>query len=245
MNLENEIKDIITKQLDEGIVEAAIEKHLTESIEKALGDLFGSYGPVTKAIKKEIESVIVPVLESYDYSRYIVKLDTVLTDLVKTTSFDNRKILENFKDIMSEESRTDTIKASHLFDLYKKHVSKNVDTSDLDIDYDDEVTYQNVEVTMEIEHEELRSWSSYKTATIIFKCEKDEEMNFGLRIYESKKGEWAVMTNSDYTLNSLRFISEFEILLMKLSRDFAKIELDTEYVDDEVEVENMPEATFE
>ena len=100
-NLENSIKDCITKELEKGIVEKIITDKLEECIESSLKDLFGWNGAVKKVVEYKVESVIVPYLENYDYSEYILKLDSVLTEVLNKTTLDNRKILENFKALMS------------------------------------------------------------------------------------------------------------------------------------------------
>ena len=82
-NLENSIKDCITKELEKGIVEKIITDKLEECIESSLKDLFGWNGAVKKVVEYKVESVIVPYLENYDYSEYILKLDSVLTEVLK------------------------------------------------------------------------------------------------------------------------------------------------------------------
>ncbi|MSU03550.1 hypothetical protein [Tissierella pigra] len=170
MNLENSIKDVIAKKLEDGTVEKLIAEELEKGIRKSLEDLFGYGGGAKKAIKEKIESVMVPYLESYDYSKYILKLDTVLVEILKNTALDNKELLENFKHLVSYET-IEEIKVSEIFDKWKDYVSKNIDTSNLEIDYDDGVSYEYADVTMEVEHDNERGWSDFKYATIVFECE--------------------------------------------------------------------------
>ncbi len=79
MNLENSIKDVITKKLEDGTVEKLVSEQLENGVNAALKDLFGNYGDVTKIIKEKVKSVIVPYLENYDYSEYVTKLDSSKT----------------------------------------------------------------------------------------------------------------------------------------------------------------------
>ncbi|SUA70143.1 hypothetical protein [Paenibacillus polymyxa] len=76
MTLENSIKDVISKKLEDGTVEKLIEQQLEKGVVNALENLFRSYGDVTKIIEEKVKSVMVPYLESYDYSKYIIKLDS-------------------------------------------------------------------------------------------------------------------------------------------------------------------------
>ena len=100
MNLENSIKDVISKKLEDGSIEKLVEEQLEKGVSNALSSLFSGYGDVTKVIEKQVKSVMIPYLSQYDYSNYIVKLDSILVDVLKASSLENKKMLENFKDLM-------------------------------------------------------------------------------------------------------------------------------------------------
>lgn len=248
MNLENSIKDIISKKLEDGTIEKLIGQQLETGIAKALDGLLGSYGDVTKIIEKEIKSVMVPYLEGYDYSQYIVKLDSVLVDVLKSATIDNKKILENFKELMTDDQMK-TIKVTDIYEKWMKYVAKNIDTSELNVDYDDGVSYEYIEVGFNFEEDDNKSWGSFSYGTLTFECEKDEKMNFEIKLSkynESKNSTWDIAYNSkhDYDINSLRHLNEMDIFLMKLSQAYAKIEIDKEYGSDDVEPDAEPEASF-
>jgi hypothetical protein len=246
MNLESSIKDVISKKLEEGIVEKLIAEQLENGIKNALKDLLGSYGDVTKIIEKQIKAVMIPYLENYDYSEYITKLDTVLVDILKNSALENKKMLENFKELMIPEPQK-TINITELFEQWMKHVAKNVETDGLDICYDDAVTYENVVVNFDIEFLEGRSWSDFEYALIAFECEHDEKMNFELKIHRWKKfdkEQWTIDYDATHNLNSLRYLNEFQILLMKLKQNGTRLILDSHGDEDEVEVEARPEPDY-
>ncbi|MBU3102959.1 hypothetical protein KPL41_02335 [Clostridium gasigenes] len=246
MNLENSIKDVIDNKLADGIVEKLISEQLEKGVLNALDHLFGSYGDVTKVIEKNVKSVMIPYLENHDYSEYITKLDSVLVDVLKHTSLDNKKILENFKELMMP-NEIKTIKVSELFDKWTEYVAKNIKTDELEIDYDDGVSYEQVNVTFEVEEEEDRSWSSFKGANLVFECEKDEEMNFKIRLsrYERSSDElWDIRYESNHHMNSLRYLNDFEVFLMKLNQANTTIEIDETEGDDYITPQAEPEATF-
>lgn len=91
MNLEDSIKNTIEKKLEDGTVEKLIAEQFENGIANALDSLFRSYGDVTKIIEKKVKEVMVPYLESYDYSDYILKLDSVLVDVLQNTAMENKK----------------------------------------------------------------------------------------------------------------------------------------------------------
>ncbi|MBW8603118.1 hypothetical protein HNO13_15450 [Bacillus velezensis] len=246
MNLETNIKDVIAKQMEEGIVEKIVAEQLEKGISKALEHLFSSYGDVTEVIKSKLKSVIVPYLENYDYSKYITKLDHVLVGVLQNTTLENRNLLNNFKGLMSGETEK-TIKLSDLFAKWKNYVAKNVETDELEVEFDDGPEYEEVEVSVNVERNEDRSWSSFEHATILFECDHDEEMNFEIPISFYKNGtdkEWDLRYNSVHDLKSLRHLNEFEILLMKLSQNGVGIILDIEWENDSVTPEEEPEPSF-
>ena len=70
-NLENSLKDCITKELEKGIIEKVISRKMEECIESAIKDMFGWNGEIKKVIEDKVKSVMIPYLESYDYSQYI------------------------------------------------------------------------------------------------------------------------------------------------------------------------------
>ncbi|HHX61781.1 MAG TPA: hypothetical protein GX707_13920, partial [Epulopiscium sp.] len=237
--------DVITQKLEDGTVEKLIGEELEKGIQKSLQSLLGSYGDINKVIEKQIKSVMVPYLENYDYSKYILKLDTVLVDILKSTSLDNKEMLENFKDLMTPEDRK-TIKVSEIFKVWQEQVSKKVDTSELEINYDDGVSYDDAEVTLNVEYED-KGWSIYDRARVFFECEKDEEMNIEIRIrkWENEKGDgWDIEFENTHDISSLRYLSKLEVFLMRLSQAGTKVIIDTKYEEDWVEVEAEPEADF-
>lgn len=245
MNLEKNIKDVIAQQLENGIVENLIAEQLKQGVSKALEDLFASYGgEARKVIENKLKSVIVPYLETYDYSEYITKLDHVLVETIKEASFDNRTLLENFKNLMIEEKEK-TMKLSDLFEKWKEYVAKKVETDGLEVEFDDGPEYEAVEVSVQVERNEDRSWSIFEHATIFFECEHDEDMNFEIPISLYKRDkEWDINYRTSNELKSLKYLNDFEILLMRLSQNGVKLDLDIEWEDDQVTPDEEPEATF-
>ena len=187
MNLENSIKDIITKKLEDGFVEKAIAEQLENGVKHALKDLLGSFGDVTKVIEEKVKSVMVPYLEQYDYSKYITKLDSVLAEVLQNSSLVNKQILENFRNLMIPiDENMKMIKLTDLFEKWEEYVRKNVETDGLEIDFDDRPTYKWVEVSFEVEEDADRDWSSFESALVTFECDHDENMNFAFRISKWK-----------------------------------------------------------
>lgn len=248
MNLEQSVKDVIETKLSDGTIERIISEKLEKGINEAMEDLFRGYGDVGKTIKDKVKEVMIPAIERHDFSDYIVKLDSVLTEIVNSTSLvENKTLLKNFNDLMVEEDIKE-FKTSNLFEKWCDFVAKEVETSGLEVNTDDgEPTYESVNCTMEVEHVDGRSWSDFEKANIVFECEHDEKLNFIIPISRRKKfdgDKWSIDYSVNPTIETLRYMNEFEIFLLKLKRSFVKLTVDDECSDEEVTPEAEPEISF-
>jgi len=97
--MKEELLKMAQECLSEEEVKEILKKKFKESIESAIGSAF-RWGDAEKALKKKINDVMVPYIEKYDFSEYLPKLDTVLTEIVNSDAcIENKKILENFKEL--------------------------------------------------------------------------------------------------------------------------------------------------
>ena len=249
MNLEERITNAVMEKLNDGTVEQIVKVSVETAIKKSLDDLFSWSGAGKKMIDEKVKEVIIPVIERHDFNQYIVKLDSILTEIINQTSLaDNKEILENFKALMVEPGEK-VIKLSTIFQKYCEYVAHDVDTDDLEACCDDgEPYYESVTANMEVEHED--TWiSSNNRCRVKFSCEEDENLNKELRLYKSKAdNNWNVSweMNTFCDINSLRNLSDFDIFLMTLKRGFVDIEIDTESeYEDDIEPEETPEWSLD
>jgi hypothetical protein len=242
-SFEERIADAVVEQLSNGMLEELVAKKLESAVTKVLEDLFYWNGAGRKILENKFEEVIVPALENYDFGDYTAKLDCCLTEIIEHTNLtDNKKILSNFRGLM-KEPEIQSIKLSEIFDKYCKYVAEYVDTSKLEINTDDEPTYQNVNVNARTS--ETGYTGSFKT--VEFTCEEDSSLTVVLLL--SNRGT----DTDDYRISkpreclditSLKSLSGFEIFLLNLHRGSVKIELDIDDDEREIEVIDTPEATY-
>ena len=246
MNLESSINDVIQEKLQDGTIEKLVAEQLEIGVKKALDSLFGSFGCATKEIEKQLKSVMLPYLEKYDYSAYITKLDSVLVDVLKAATVENRVLLGNFKELLSPEQMKE-ITVTQLFNVWIKHVEEHVEVDGLEIDLDDTPSYEPVTVTFEIVENLERSWSVLSSSKLIFECEHDEEMNFEIplsRFRSTSNTGWDISYKTLPTINSLRHLSGFEIFLMRLTQNGTRLIVDESCGDGEAYPDAQPEASF-
>lgn len=246
--MKEELLKIAQESLSSDEVSEIVKEKFMNALRNAIEDAF-RWGDAKHAIEEKVKEVMVPYIETYDFSKYLPKLDSVLTEIVNSDlCIDNKKILENFKNLMMEPEQKE-IKLTDLFKAWIKQCEKDIDTDDLSIDYDDGVSYQSVDCEMRFELEDKPSWSSVQRAVITFENEHDEKLNVEIPvskwIWDSGKEEpYTLSTYKDLTISSLRNLNKFEVLLLRLSRAGTTIIIDKEYDDSYIQPEEEPEPSF-
>ena len=245
MNLEERIQNAVMEKLNDGTVEQIVKDSVENAIKNSLEDTFLWSGAGKKMIDEKVKEVIVPVIERHDFNQYIVKLDSILTEIINQTSLaDNEEILDNFKELMVEPNEK-VIRLSDIFQKYCEYVAHDIDTTGLEACCDDsEPYYEHVAANMAVEHED-RWFASSEWYRVKFWCEADEKVSKELRLYRDKTDRnWNISyeMNTFCDINSLRKLSQFDIFLMNLKRAFVDIEIDTESeYEDDIEPEETPE----
>lgn len=244
--MKEELLKIVQESLSSDEVEKIVKEKFAKALEDAIEHAF-SWGDAKKAIESKITEVMVPYIESCDFSEYLPKLDTVLTEIVNSDNcLANKKILENFKELCTAPDQKE-IKLTELFKAWIKWCEKEIDTDDLEICYDDSVSYCPVECEMRYEEEDKPSWSSMQRAVIIFENDHDEKLNIEIPISKwdfGREEPYTLTAFSDIKISSLRRLDEFQMLILRLARAGTAIIIDEEYYDDEIYPEKEPEATF-
>ena len=248
--LEQRIADVVNKKLNDGTVEKLIEQYIEKAVSQSLDGIFGYSGSGKKVIQSKLDEVMIPVIENHNFNEYVVKLDSLLTEIINNTSLkENKNILENFKGLMKEPNKKE-INLSEIFEEYKKYVAANVDTSELEAHCEDgEPYYDHVTATMEVEYED-KGWfaSSYDDCTVKFTCDEDKELNAQIKLFKrTNESQWRFRSGQEVIdINSLRYTNEFSVFIATLNRAFVKIEIDTECdCDDYIEPEEKPEWSLD
>lgn len=241
--MKEELFKIAQESLSSDEVEAIVKEGFKKALQNAVDNAFG-WGAAKCAIEEKVKDVMVPYIESYDFSEYLPKLDSVLTEIVNSDfCIGNKKVLENFKNLMMKPEQKE-VKLTDLFKAWIRQCERDIDTDGLDIDYDDGVSYQSVECEMRFELEDKPSWSSTQRAVITFENEHDEKLNVEIPVSKWKEEPYTLSVYKDLMISSLNGLSEFEVLLLRLSRARTAIIIDREYDDNYIQPEAEPEASF-
>lgn len=242
--MKEELLNIAMQSLSDDDVKEIVKDKFKKMMERSVEDAF-RWGDAEKAIKRKVTEVVVPYIEKYDFSEYLPKLDSVLTEIVNSDAcIENKTILENFRGLMIEPEQKE-IKVTDLFKIWKNRCEKEIDTSELDIDYDDGVPYSRIGCEMSVEELDKPSWSNVQRAVIMFENEHDESLNIEIPIskwvWDSGKEEpYTLSLENDLMISSLRNMCDFEILLMRLTRARTPIIIDKDYDTDDIFLEAEP-----
>lgn len=248
MNIEKEINSVIEQKLNDGTLEKIVGEEFERCIKNTADRLFTSYGDIGRAIEEKITQSMLPAIERTDFTNYLTKLDVVLTEIVNQTSLqDNKKILENFKELMIEEE-SKTVKFSQLFEKYCEYVAEYVDTSNLEVVYEDEPIYESTRTTATFE-DESTTYSDLHKGKIVFLCEDDETLNFEVEISRwdrwDKAEHWNLRPLGAVDIKTLRHMKEFEIFIHRLYRLDCNILMDEVDLEEFVHPNETPEPTYQ
>ena len=233
--------NVVTEYLESDKIETVVN----EAMDKAVNDLFNKYGGLGDFIQKTLKEQMTPVIESHNYSEFTLKLDHVLQSILKEQAGETNKLLENFEGAV--KSYPKTLNVTDIFEEYCKYVSKKVDTSNLEVDYDSEPYYENVTCNVTYTEQERSSYSSRDESGILeFSCDQDKSLDFSLSI-----SKWSFRENFDVRndittkIDKLKYLNDFEVFVLGLNLNSVGIVLDdTDITDEDVEVEEKPEATY-
>ena len=246
--MKDELLKIAQESLSSDEVNQIVKEKFHNALEDAIEDAF-RWGAGKKAIEEKVKEIMVPYIGNYDFTKYLPKLDSVLTELVNSdTCIGNRQILENFRNLMMEPEQKE-IKVTDLFKAWINQCNKEIDTDDLEICYDDRVSYSCVECEMQVEELDKPSWSSCQRAVITFENEHDEKLNIEIPIFKwvwdsGKEEPYTLSISNDVRISSLRRLNEFQILLLRLERAGTSIVIDKDCYYDKICPEAEPEASF-
>lgn len=241
MNLEDRVMNVVTDYLASDKIEAVVN----EAMSKAVNELFSKYGGLGDVIQKTLKEQMTPVIEGHDYSEYTLKLEHVLTTVLKEQASGTNKLLRNFDGVVKPYPKSITL--SEIFEEYCKYVSKNVETSDLEIDYDEEPRYEDVNCNATYTEQERRFLSvDDENGILEFDCEQDESLNFSINIFKwSFKDNFSLRSDITSHLREIKYLNDFEVFILGLDLNNVEIILDkTDISNDCVQVEARPEASF-
>lgn len=222
MNVEERINKKMEELLASDYIEKQVEESFKKAVDKTLENLTGWYSPVQKLIEKSLKEAMVPIIESYDYSKYVTKLDKTLDIILKEQLMENNTILKNFKKSLEEVPKKVSIK--DMLKEYAKYLDSEIDRDDMN--YDEEGNYYSIDCDVSVE-----KVGYFKDKTqLVFTNEVDSDLNYTVNLTTYRlNGHTEVDMGGSLDLKRLRFLSEFAVYLINLERCGTEITWDSEY----------------
>lgn len=246
LQMKDEILKLASECMEEDEIKQAFKNAFTNAVRDCIENAF-RWGDIKKLLDKKIKETMLPYLENYDYSDYLVKLDTVLVDILNSPNIvTNKEILSNFK-ALSEFKIPFEITATEIFEKWMDWASHAIDTSELEVDTDDEPSYYPQECEYIFRENNKESWfSSYNKGYLHFSCESDDDLTVSVPVRRwGNEGCWELdIDSSEINLESLRRLDSFKLFLLQMKQHFTRIIIDKEEETDEFEVYETPECSW-
>lgn len=254
MDIAKEIERVSSELLTDGTLDRIIRDQIEKTYKGIVEDAFRSYGTVGKLMREKIDESMLKSVDSFEWDKYIPKLDSVLVELInKTPVMEQKKVLDSFYKLMITPDKKE-VTVSELFGMYGEIVAENVDCDGREVYTDDgEPEYESVEIVVDVESLEDRPYSIYERKIIhLFTDDTDDnnqsrEVNVDIpvsRWKESNSNGWNIEYVGCTDINSLRYISDLEVMVMKLARANTKIVIDIESDSNCVTPTQEPEASW-
>lgn len=236
------MKEMITAAIDElfndDTVQKLVNERIKKTVENVLKDFFGSFGKATKIIEKKLEEQMIPQIEEYNFAEHTIKLDAILTRVIKEINVDHKKIMNNFETFIIGEI-PEEINLEGLLGIYSKYCAKEVNTSNLEVHECEEPSYSYLVCRVDVEEEKYPS----KRIKLIFSCEQDENLKKKIKIFfASCDKQYFMSSNEIFDFAGLSKLDYFDINIIKLNNNFTNVNLEAKFVEfDDIEADQKPE----
>lgn len=242
---EAEVLAITQELMQSGEIEEIFRNKIRAGFEKAIEDSF-RWGDLNHAIRDRVNEAMVPFVKDYDFGDYLVKLDVLMQEVADQTGLKEQKeIIESFRSLMSVPAYKE-ISLEKLFAEYCNHVAANCDTDGLEVDFDDGPHYESIEVRAEIAPFKVRRSSLWDYAILDFHAEDQQELDFtvALRRWQGVEESYTIEFHANPLLKEIPNYSDFEILLIALTRCGTKLVCTEEEMEEWVTPDAEPEPSY-
>ena len=119
MDLGEQIKQVADEMATDGTIEKIIREQLTEHVKKTIDDSF-RWGKLSDILRDKITELMAPAIKGYDFGKYLLNMDSILTDVVNETAGEaNNATLRHFKELMTSTKKYgDIVKMSTIIEKY-------------------------------------------------------------------------------------------------------------------------------
>lgn len=234
--MENLIKEVFEKKMQDGSIEAIINKKIEELVSQSCDSLFRWDGLIKKQMEEKLKETMSDVLEQSDFSKYTIKLTTLINSVLPETALEDYKNISNsIKTVCGTKlpSYKETVKLTEIFENYVKFIEDEIfSRSDFEDVSDIEDGCGCIECYMEYDNYEHQVTFKIEGVENADEYEKVIKIDRICGDYHVSRGNFKSMEIKD-----LRHADKFEMYLMVLSNCYAHLEIDNEEAEKTAEVE--------
>lgn len=234
--MENLIKEVFEKKMQDGSIEAIINKKIEELISSACNDLFTWNGVIKKQMDEKLKEVMSDVLERSDFSKYTIKLTTLINSVLPETALaDYKNISNSIKTICGTKlpEYKEKVKLTEIFENYVKFIEGEVfSRSDFEDISNIEDGYGSIECYMDYDEYEQQATFKIEGVKNADEYEKMIKIDRICGDYHVSRGNFKNMEIKD-----LRHADKFELYLMVLSNSYVKLAINNIECEDTAGVE--------
>lgn len=237
------MEKLITKVFEEKMKDGSIEKIINEKIDdfvkNSLNELFAYNGVIKKQMKEKLEEVMGNVLETSDFSKYVIKLQTLINEVLPETALvDYKRIAQNITEVCGtkQPNSFSSIKMSEIFKKYQEFIGK--ETFNID-DIEDRINIDgssvSIDCKMELDDEKILKFTLSEEDV-----NNADEYQYLIKLDRQKDNKYLISYYNDFyqkRLSDLRYANSFELFILALKNNMVYLEEDKPYMEETVEVE--------
>lgn len=259
------LNEITQKVLSEKLENGFIEKKISESLDKCLGDviesMFSRYdSPLKKQLVEKLEPIISLSIADSTFEGLTTKLTIIINDLIEKSEFSKINDLEKLNKVLGSDRKAfdkNPVKLSEIFEKYNKWLEKELEKQHYnqdELDFDDGSATVYFDTSLEIVNEDddkendrlyfsrRRNEEKYRLKceienTDVLSYESDFHYDIEFSLYESYDGKKRINISRDLTIDELSNLPPFILYLYNLHNNYIDIIVDKTYFTDEIVID--------
>ena len=251
--LEASVAKSVAEAFEKVSFQEMIDRKVEEMVESAVDDAC-RWGRARDAVKKKVEELLVPAIESYDLGQCNVKLELLLDQLIKESAIGERRdILKNLKLLAASDTAPKEAAFSDIVDAFERFVADAFDNSGREVEDDG---YAPIECRCTIEEQGRRGYFEplFEERIVVLEVIEEDDPNdcaptmtkrVRLSRYRADQ-HWVIDAPRELSVTDLRQLDEFDtrIATMAICRTKFRDDLDERETTFEVEPIQQPELEY-
>lgn len=251
--LEASVAKSVAEAFEKVSFQEMVDRKVEEMVKSAVDDAC-RWGRARDAVKKKVDELLVPAIESYDLGKCNVKLELLLDQLVEESAIGERRdILKNLKLLAASDTAPKETAFSDIVDAFERFVADDFDNSGREVQ---DGEYAPIECRYAIEAQKRHGYFEplFEECVIAFEVIEEDDPNdcaptmakrVRLSRYRADR-DWVIDAPRELSVTDLRCLDEFDtrIATMAICRTKFHDDLDERETTFEAEPTWQPELEY-